>query len=394
MSRRPVTIVIFSGFFLLGMLFIMWGILLPDIAAELAMSELVSGGFFLLFSVGMMLGAIIGGKYVTKFEFLPLLAVLCITDSVLLLVMAHLQHWQSMLAVVFVIGLVSSSIITIGHTLIARLYEEKRFAMMGIMDFMFSLGTFAASFYVTLVYSFAHDWRWTIRIVVVMLLFLSLYTWLAARSQKKQLAGQPKAHGQTLKYGDVIRRPVFLLLALVSFGYGAVEFGNANWFVSYAQQGQGFSGDDSRYLLAFFTAGMVISRLTFSLCLRYFSIHRLTVIMTTMTLAGAAGIKLGDTFMQIGSFNLLLGLGLGGLFPLVLSSAMNIDPAKGPVLSGITIIGNSLGVQISSFSTGLWANFAPLTTAFWVIPLAAVWLWLAGWYFSRQLKAINLSAVR
>ena len=34
MSRRPITVVIFSGFFLLGMLFILWGILLPDIAAD------------------------------------------------------------------------------------------------------------------------------------------------------------------------------------------------------------------------------------------------------------------------------------------------------------------------------------------------------------------------
>ena len=56
-------------------------------------------------------------------------------------------------------GIVSSSIFTIGHTLIARLYEEKRFTMMGLMDFMFSLGTFAASFFVTLLYLQEENWR-------------------------------------------------------------------------------------------------------------------------------------------------------------------------------------------------------------------------------------------
>ncbi|AXR05027.1 MFS transporter [Salinimonas sediminis] len=392
MSRRPMTIVIFSGFFLLGMLFIMWGILLPDIAADMAMSELVSGAFFLLFSLGMMLGAIIGGKYVSRFDFLTLLTWLCITDAVLLFIMALLQDKVSLLIAAFAVGIVSSSIITIGHTLIARLYAQKRFAMMGIMDFMFSLGTFAASFYVTLIYTVVHDWRWPIRIVTVLLLVLALYTHFAARSQKKLLKDTPKEPVVTLRYGDIIRQPVFLLLALVSFGYGALEFGNANWFVSYAQQGVGFSGDDSRYLLAFFTAGMVISRLIFAYFLRFFSIHRLTVIMATLSLAGALGIKVADTFMLIGSANLLLGLGLGGLFPLVLSSAMNIAPEKGPVLSGITIIGNSFGVQVSSFATGVWANFAPLTIAFWVIPMAAVWMWGAAWFYSRQLKTINLSA--
>ena len=35
MSRLPATIVIFAGFFLIGKLFLLWGILLPDIAADL-----------------------------------------------------------------------------------------------------------------------------------------------------------------------------------------------------------------------------------------------------------------------------------------------------------------------------------------------------------------------
>lgn len=147
MSRRPITVVIFSGFFLLGMLFILWGILLPDIAADLRMSELVSGLFFSLFSLGMMVGAVVGGKYVSRFDYMPLLASLLGINAVLLLLISSLHGWQWVLVVAVVIGIVSSSIFTIGHTLIARLYEEKRFTMMGLMDFMFSLGTFAASFF-------------------------------------------------------------------------------------------------------------------------------------------------------------------------------------------------------------------------------------------------------
>ncbi len=46
MSRLPATIVIFAGFFLIGKLFLLWGILLPDIAADLQMSEVVSGALF------------------------------------------------------------------------------------------------------------------------------------------------------------------------------------------------------------------------------------------------------------------------------------------------------------------------------------------------------------
>ena len=386
MSRRPVTIVIFSGFFLLGMLFILWGILLPDIAKDLRMSELVSGTFFSLFSIGMMLGAVIGGKYVSRFDHMPLLAALLSINALLLFTISQLHQWQWVLVVAVLIGIVSSTIFTLGHTLIARLYEEKRFTMMGLMDFMFSLGTFAASFFVTLLYLVEHNWRLPIQVLAGVMILLSCYAFIAARSQAKVLKGQPKAPKKTLAFGVIIKQPVFIFLTLLTFGYGAVEFGNANWFVSYAQNGLGFTGEQSRNLLAFFTAGMVISRLTFPFLLRFVSVHRMIVIMATASLAGVFALKLMPSFYGIGAGNLLLGLGLGGLFPLALSAAMNIDSDNGPVLSGISIIGNSTGVQVASFSTGLWANFAPLTTAFWVIPLGGCVLWLASYGYSRKIK--------
>ncbi len=386
MSRLPATIVIFVGFFLIGKLFILWGILLPDIAVDLRMTELVSGALFSLFSIGMMLGAVIGGKYASRFEFMPLLATLFSINSVFLLAVSLLSSWQWFLGLAVLIGVVSSTIFTIGHTLIARMYAEKRFTMMGLMDFMFSLGTFAASFFVTLLYIVEENWRLPIQATAAVMVLLSCYAFIAARSQAKVLKGQPKTARKTLAFGTLIRQPIFIFMALVSFGYGAVEFGNANWFVSYAQNGIGFTGEQSRNLLACFTAGMVISRLTFPLLLRFFSVHRLIVMMASASLVGVFTLKLMPSLYGIGAGNLLLGLGLGGLFPLMLSAAMNIDSDNGPVLSGIAIIGNSTGVQVSSFSTGLIANFVPLTTAFWVIPAGGVVLWMASYGYSRKLK--------
>ena len=270
--------------------------------------------------------------------------------------------------------------------MIARLYEEKRFTMMGLMDFMFSLGTFAASFFVTVLYGIAENWRLPIQVLAAVMVCVSAYTYIAARSQAKVLKGQPKPERKTLAFGAVIKQPIFIFMALLSFGYGAVEFGNANWFVSYAQNGIGFTGEQSRNLLACFTAGMVISRLVFPFLLRFVSVHRLIVFMASASLVGVFAIKLMPSLYGIGAGNLFLGLGLGGLFPLMLSAAMNIDSQNGPVLSGICIIGNSTGVQVASFSTGLWANYVPLTTAFWVIPMGGCVLWLAAFGYSRLVK--------
>ena len=83
--------------------------------------------------------------------------------------------------------------------------------------------------------------------------------------------------------------------------------------------------------------------------------------------------------------NLALGLGIGGLFPLMLSTAMDLDSDNGPVLSGIASIGSSIGFQFAGLLTGVWAQQAGIAQAFWLIPLASIWLFGCLWLFQRRL---------
>ena len=387
MPRSFATSVIFIGFFLLGMVFILWGILLPDLAKNLAMSDAISGAFFTLISLGSIVGAFIGGKYIQRFDFMSLFASLSLLMALLLVALASVTHWWWLLIGGFTMGLITSSLFTIGHTMIARLHADRRSTMMGLMDFMFSFGTLAAPLYISGMYLLDFDWRWPLRFLAVAIVMLAAYAWHVAHQTKKRVVpGTTAAPRQNLTYTTVIKQPVFLLLALSAVGYGAVEFGNGNWFVSYAQEGHGFAGDDARLVFAFFTGGMAVSRLGFSSLLRWFSAHRLMVILASLMAVGALIIKLANEPQLMAFGNLLVGLGLGGLFPLMLSCAMDIDSDNGPLISGVCVIGSSIGVQIASFGTGLWATFAPLTTAFWMIPIGALWLWAMAWGYSRQVK--------
>lgn len=387
MHRSFATSVIFISFFLLGMVFILWGILLPDLAQSLEMNEMMSGTFFSLFSLGAIVGAFLGGKYIQKFDFMSLFACLSLLVALLLFGMSSVTHWFWLLVGAFTLGSICSTLFTIGHTMIARLYTERRSKMMGLMDFMFSLGTLAAPFYISALYLFEQDWRWPLRWLAIAVILLAAYAWYVALKGKRLTPLESAPPRKSLSYGNIIKQPVFLLLALAALGYGAVEFGNGNWFVSYAQQGRGFSGDDARLVFAFFTGGMVISRLGFSSLLRWFSPHSLMVLLASVMVAGAFMIKFAVAPQLMSFGNLLLGLGLGGLFPLMLSSAMDIDSDNGPLISGVCVIGSSVGVQLASFGTGFWANFAQLTTAFWVIPISALWLWAMIWGYSRHIKS-------
>lgn len=386
MSRAAPTAVIFSGFFILGNLIILWGLLLPDLAAELALSQSLSGLFFSLMSVGTILGAVLGGKYAQKFQFLKLFAALALLSACWLLLISLVTDWRYLLLLITLIGMTYSIMFTIGHTLIARLFANRRAAMMGLMDFMFSLGTLTAPLWVVMLFRYLDDWRWPLRFLALSLLIIACYSyWAAARLPT--LAQPAHSGARSLSYTALLRQPLFLLLLLVMIGYGAAEWGQGNWFVSYAVTGLGLQAEQSRLLLAWFTGGMVLSRLGFSLLLRWLTASQLLVLLGILTVFGALLVKLGATVTLLGVGNLLLGMGIGAIFPLMLATVMDLDSDNGPVLSGIASIGSATGFQFAGLLTGLWAEQAGIVNAFWLIPLASIWLLLTLLLFCRLLTA-------
>lgn len=382
MSRFHPTAMIFGGFFLLGILIILWGILLPDLSRELKLGPAQSGWFFLTMALGTISGAFIGGKYVQKFEFLRLFAVLALLETVILLGISLLQQRWQLFAGIYLFGLIASVMFTIGHTLIARLHANKRAKMMGLMDFMFSLGTLAAPFLVVVLYWWQDDWRWPVRLMALSLVALAGYAFWLSR-QQLELAGYSDTVRRSLSYRAVLKKPVFWALAFAMFGYGAVEWGNGNWFVSYASAALPFDTEQARLIFAFFTGGMVISRLGFAWFIPLLGSKNLLRLLVLLMFSGALLVKTMDSATGLALGNLLLGLGLGGVYPLLLSTAMDLDADNGPVLSGLSNIAGSLGCQLAGLGTGLWAQQAGIGQAFWMLPLLAVWLFASVWWFSR-----------
>ncbi len=129
---------------------------------------------------------------------------------------------------------------------------------------------------------------------------------------------------------------------------------------------------------------MVISRLGFSFLIPVFGVRLLLRVLGSCMLLGAIGVRAFESAEALSLANLLLGLGLGGLYPLLLATAMDMSPEQGPVLSGLSNIAGSLGSQLAGLGIGLWAQAQGLTNAFYFIPLLALWLLGAVWGFSRR----------
>ena len=83
---------------------------------------------------------------------------------------------------------------------------------MGLMDFMFSLGTLAAPFLVVVLYWWQEDWRWPVRLMALSLVGLAGYAFWLSR-QQLELAGHSDTVRRSLSYRVVLKKPVFWALA-------------------------------------------------------------------------------------------------------------------------------------------------------------------------------------
>ena len=128
----------------------------------------------------------------------------------------------------------------------------------------------------------------------------------------------------------------------------------------------------------------MVSRLSFSWFIPLLGSTRLLRLLALLMFSGALLVKTMDTAATLALGNFLLGLGLGGVYPLLLSTAMDLDADNGPVLSGLSNIAGSLGCQLAGLGTGLWAQQAGIAQAFWMLPLLAGWLLFSVWLFSQR----------
>ncbi|MFP8966332.1 MFS transporter [Pokkaliibacter sp. CJK22405] len=376
MSRPTiVTLVIFCAYFMLGHVSLVWGVILPAMSTELAMSKVFSGTFFMVFSLGMVGGAFLGGKYITRFPFLRLFSVLSLILTLLLSLISVVNSANWLLLGGALAGVFSSVMFTIGHTLVAALHAKRRVTMMGLGDFTFSFGTMVVPGLITLLYGLDLDWRWSLRVIATFLILLAIASWWAQQFLPDTLMeGSGESDGQQGGFIALLKIPLFLAMAMAMLGYGAIEWGNGNWFVSYAQDGLGFDGDTARQAFMYFTGGMVISRLGFIILLRWVNIRLLMTLMAILCGVGGFMLKFSQSIHGLELGNGLLGLGLGGLFPMLLSQAMGEAQHKGPLLSGTAVISVSFGAQAFSFLTGWLAQMIGLDNAFWTMPVGALWL--------------------
>lgn len=165
---------------------------------------------------------------------------------------------------------------------------------------------------------------------------------------------------------------VFWIAAAMLFCMVAVEWCITAWGATFVADAAGVPTDTAVALMAGYFGGVVVGRALGSGLTRRYAPERLLALALALTAAGFAVLWPSTGPVQALAGLLLLGLGLGNLFPLGLAVAVALAPGRAAAASARAVLMTSFAVLIAPLTVGTLADATSLTAALGAVPVALV----------------------
>ena len=178
----------------------------------------------------------------------------------------------------------------------------------------------------------------------------------------------PPAHGTAR--GQL--PPVYWVAAALLFCATAAEWCITAWGATYVEDATAVSTDTAVALMAGYFGGVVAGRVLGSRLARKQDPARLLVLALGAAALGFAVLWPASTPVPALAGLVLLGTGLGNLFPLGVSLAVSLAPEVAALASGRAVAVASLAVLLAPLAVGALADATSLRSALLVLPVLLV----------------------
>ncbi len=225
--------------------------------------------------------------------------------------------------------------------------------------------------------AFAAGWR----LALLASLVVPVFTWwtnrrLAIDAPRQSLAARGRVPG------------VFWIATAMLFCTTAAEWCITAWGATFVEEATDVRTDTAVALMAGYFGGVLAGRILGSRLARRRDPSRLLAGALAVATAGFVILWPSTAPERALGGLALLGIGIGNLFPMVVSVTVGLAPGLAAMASGRAVAISSLAVLLAPFTVGTMADATSLKTALGVVPLLLV-LAAAGLMVIRR-AAINL----
>jgi MFS family permease len=183
----------------------------------------------------------------------------------------------------------------------------------------------------------------------------------------------------------------FWVAAAMLFCTTAAEWCITGWGASFVKDAAGVSTDAAVTLMVAYFGGVLIGRTAGSALARRFPAHRLLAGALALTAIGFAILwpAAGPATALAGL--LVIGVGLGNLFPLGLSVTVGLAPEHAQLASGRAVLVTSAAVLLAPLTVGALADATSIAAALGVVPAALALAALGLAAVTRDQSAASLA---
>lgn len=313
--HRGLSLAIFAGAFVFGVVMASLGALLPGLIEVIGFDKAEAGTLFLAMNFAMLVGSLIFGPIGDRFGFRLLLIASTLLVGAAYTSLASAASYAAIAVSLAVLGLGGGALNGAVNALVNDISPSRRGAALNRLGIFFGVGALVTPFLVgalkertgqeSIIYLFA------LFTLVPLLLYL-----VVAFPAAKHGGGLPRS-----ELAAVLRNPLLYLFAFILFFQSGNEFTVGGWLSTFLSERFRIDGGQAAFVLAGYWAAMMIGRWVSSLLSSRVRAEALVAGSAALSLVAVGALVFAPSQGVAIGAAALIGLGFAAIFPTTLAQA-------------------------------------------------------------------------
>jgi fucose permease len=387
--RHIATAAAFANFFSTAVILTVIQATITQIGSNYQATGAQLGWIIRLIMLGGFVSLILGGHWADRIGKLPGMILGCACLATGMIIFFRSQSFSSTIVAATIAGLGTGFTQGLSAAAITDLYSgANRTVMANVGQVAFATGAVIAPAATARLLGLGYDWRLAFLIAAIVCVAAGLMTLLAAAQRReKKTAG----HHDKVNLRTIITDPLIPWLCVGIMLYVSAENGTASWLTSYLSRDIGASIPMAAISVAVFWFGIGVGRASVTLASR--KLNDLALISACIAIACISEICLllshNYAFAIVAVF--LTGLGMGPIWPTIVSCAGGAYPSRSGAVVGIIVASGGLGGGLIPPIIGRVADMSSMRVGMWICVLVLV---INAFVFARLKKRVHEESVQ
>jgi MFS transporter, FHS family, glucose/mannose:H+ symporter len=353
---------------------------IPSIIVEFNLDYTSAGLIFTLLSAGSLLGTFLGGIASDYNRRKLLWAIFAVLLAIGLVLTGLTPGYTALLFIIFFMSLFGGPIGAVGQSVMLQMFPEKRTSYLSLQTMFAAAGSFIAPLILTLIFLSGGNWR-TAFFTVAALVFI-LFLWIVFA----KLPLPSKQHGNRIPLKSIVADKSIILIGSMIFLSVGIDIGFSYWLAEYFTTVVGAAAAFSSIAVSAYLCGVIVSRFSMSRYSKLSGIGKITLF--GLTLSGISLVLFLN--LPLPWLKLLMavfyGIGVGPVFPFLLSMGTGLYPGKSGAVTGILFAAVSFSGMVFPLLIGLIGNTVGIEGAFYSLFVVGVLIVLGVMLINRRAK--------